>query len=425
MTFKKITYTFLSFVFSLLCTACKSSSTTLLSPSVNSTESIQKPYVVLISLDGFRWDYVDRFDPPFLKKFIQNGVKANSLVPSFPSKTFPNHYTIATGMYPDKHGLVGNTFYSHQKDETYRIGNRELVEDGSFYKGTPLWVLAARSGMLSASYFFVGSEANVQGIWPTYYKKYDASIKNEDRVSEVLQWLSLPETKRPHLITMYFSDMDDTGHRFGPNADLALKSALMKLDTNLQSLYEGLQASGLPVNVIIVSDHGMAEVPKERYIPIDPLKNESLYAIVDNGAIINVHLKKNSDEELVLRHLKELEDHFEVYKTSEAPGFEYDPKNPDWGEIQVLPDFGYYFASQDKIDRVVSKSKNPFGVHGYDPKHKEMHGIFYANGPSFRSGIEIASFKNIHIYPLVCEILGLDVPKNIDGKLQVLKETLR
>ena len=204
--------------------SCKSSSNLGSStPTTNSKASLEKPYVILISLDGFRWDYVEKYKPPHLSNFIKNGVKAESLIPSFPSKTFPNHYTIATGMYPDKHGIIGNSFFSYKKNTTYKLGNRETVEDGTFYGGTPIWILADKNQMVSASYFFVGSEADIQGKHPTYYKIYDGSIKNETRVTQALNWLALPKEKRPHLITMYFSDMDDTGHDFGPNNDTEIK----------------------------------------------------------------------------------------------------------------------------------------------------------------------------------------------------------
>lgn len=425
MTKRKSVFVLLSFIGLLFFSACKSSSSAVSLPNLNSDETLNKPYVILISLDGFRWDYVERFNPPFLTQFIENGVRAKSLIPSFPSKTFPNHYTIATGMYPEKHGLIGNRFYSHKKDQVYSIGNREVVEDGTFYGGVPLWIQAARSGMVTASYFFVGSEANILGSWPTYYERYDESIKNKERVSKVLQWLSLPAKKRPHLITMYFSDMDDTGHRYGPNADNELKKTLMGLDKNLESLFEGVKATGLPVDIIIVSDHGMVEVPKENYIPIDPLKNDSLYSIIDNGAIVNIHLKNRQDLGLVINSLREKENYFKVYKTKDTPGFEYVPKNKDWGEVQVIPDFGYYFASQKNIETKIANAKTPFGVHGYDPKHQEMHGVFYANGPNFKENYTVSSFKNIHIYPLVCKILGLAVPKDIDGELKVLQGILK
>jgi len=379
----------------------------------------------LISLDGFRWDYVERFNPPHLSGFIENGVKAESLIPSFPSKTFPNHYTIATGMYPDKHGILGNLFYSHAKDVTYSIGNRERVEDGTFYGGSPIWVQADKAAMVSASYFFVGSEANIQGIRPRYYHRFDGKIKNEVRVAEVLNWLALPVKERPHMITLYFSDMDDVGHSLGPNNDAELKEALFNLDGHLGDLFKGVEATGLPTNIIIVSDHGMAELSTSNFIPIEAIENDSLFSVINNGTIVNIHPKKDHQIDTILQFLKPKENNFKVYTTSDTPGFEYSPKNKDWGSVQIIPDVGYYFLSSQKI---TARKKNPnttIGVHGYDPKYKDMHGIFYANGPAFKKGYVAPSVKNIHIYPLMCRILGLDIPDTIDGKLNELESVLK
>jgi len=283
--------------------------------TINSKVSQKKPYLILISLDGFRWDYVDRFKPPHLSDFIKNGVKAASLISSFPSKTFPNHYTIATGMYPDKHGIIGNSFYSYKKKEIYSIKNRKLVEDGSFYGGTPIWVLANKAKMVTASYFFVGSEANIQGITPTYYKKYDGSIKNNIRVAQAIIWLRMPPKKRPHLITMYFSDMDDIGHKVGPNNDEKLKKVLYALDENLGKLFKGVKESGLPVNIIIVSDHGMAAIKSSNFIPIENIKNDSLFLTVNNGAIIDIYPKDSTKIDNIYQELKKRENNFKVYKT--------------------------------------------------------------------------------------------------------------
>lgn len=406
--------------------SCSSNKKTISAiPTVNSNESLEKPYLILISLDGFRWDYVERYNPPHISNFIANGVKAESLVPSFPSKTFPNHYTIATGLYPDKHGIIGNSFYSYKKDLTYKIGNRQMVEDGSFYGGTPIWIQAGKAGMVSASYFFVGSEANVQGFYPTYYHQYDAKVKNEARVAQVIDWLNLPEKERPHMITMYFSDMDSTGHRFGPKNDEELKKTLVGLDRNLGDLFAGVKATGLPVNIIIVSDHGMANLPTENLIAIDEIKNDSLYTTIDNGAIVNIHPKDNSDIEAIFQDLKQQENHFKVYTTENTPGFEYKPENKDWGAIQVIPDFGYYFSSSQRIESLKKNSIKTIGAHGYDPKYKDMHGIFYASGPAFGKGYVVPSVKNIHIYPLMCDILGIDIPKSIDGKLNKLESVLK
>ncbi len=392
--------------------------------STTTDDPNEKPYLILISLDGFRWDYVERFKPPNLTNFIKNGVSAESLIPSFPSKTFPNHYTIATGMYPDKHGLLGNSFYSYKKDVTYSINNRQMVEDGSFYGGSPIWVQASKANVVSASYFFVGTEADIQGIHPNYYKKYDGSIKNEERIDQAIKWLEMPDNDRPHLITMYFSDLDDVGHKFGPENNDELKSALLNLDRNLGNLFKRTAMTGLPINIIIVSDHGMTTVPTSNLLAIDDLKNEDLFTTIDNGAIINIHPNNGVSTDSVLQYLKPKENHFKVYKTENTPGFEYIPTNKNWGSVQVIPDFEYYFYSDKRIKDLKKNDIKMVGVHGYDPKYKDMHGIFYANGPAFKQGYQTPSVKNIHVYPIMCKILGLDIPDDIDGKLEQLEGVL-
>lgn len=412
---------------SFLVISCGSTGSKLAAPALttNSKASLTKPYVILISLDGFRWDYVDKYAPPNLSAFINDGVKAESLIPSFPSKTFPNHYTIATGMYPDKHGIVGNSFYSKRRDATYKIRNREMVEDGSFYGGTPIWLQADKEDMVSASFFFVGSEANIQGKYPTYYNRYDGSIKNEDRIAQALKWLQLPEKERPHIITMYFSDMDDTGHRFSPGNDEELKKALFALDKDLGDLFTGIAATGLPINTIIVSDHGMATVPISNYIPVETVTNDDLYRTVDNGAIVNIHPNDGISVDSILAYLSTIEGNFNAYSTADTPGFEYLPSHENWGAVQVIPAYGYYFSSLVGIGMRKKSSLTVSGVHGYDPANKEMHGIFYANGPAFKEGYVTESVKNIHVYPLMCEILELEIPKDIDGQLDQLKHILK
>ena len=393
--------------------------------TTNSKASEKKPYLILISLDGFRWDYVEKYKPPHLINFIKNGINSESLIPSFPTKTFPNHYTIATGMYPDKHGIIANSFYSYDKDMTYRIRDREKVEDGSFYGGNPIWIQANKANMVTASYFFVGTEANIQGLKPTYYYRFDNSVKNEVRVNQAIDWLKLPPKKRPHLITMYFSDMDDTGHKYGTKNDEELKKTLFELDKQLGNLFKGIEKTGLPVNIIIVSDHGMSTVSISNFIPIEKIENDSLYTSIDNGAIVNIHPNNKNQIDSIYTYLKKKESNFKVYKTENTPGFEYIPKNKNWGAIQILPDFGYYFSSTKGIASKKQRANTNFGVHGYDQKYKDMHGIFYANGPAFKKAYRTPSIKNIHIYPLMCEILGLEVPSNIDGNLDQIKNILK
>jgi predicted AlkP superfamily pyrophosphatase or phosphodiesterase len=410
---------------SLVSCSSKLSPTTKKATTLNSESALKKPYVILISLDGFRWDYVDKYRPPNLINFISKGVEAKSLIPSYPSKTFPNHYSIATGMYPDKHGIIGNIFYSYKKEATYNIRNRKMAEDGSFYGGSPIWIEANKASMVTASYFFVGTEANIQGMTPTYYYRYDGSIKNEDRVAQAVKWLKMPAENRPHLITMYFSDMDDAGHNFSPSNEEKLKDKLLALDKNLGDLFNGVIATGLPVNIIIVSDHGMANQPVKNLIPIDDIQNDSLFLTINNGSIVNIHPKKNVDTNSLFKDLKQKENHFKIYKTKDTPGFEKIPTNKDWGSFQLVPDSGYYFSTKKSIAARIEKNITTIGVHGFDTKYKDMHGIFYANGPAFKNNYEIPAVKNIHIYPLMCRILGLDIPKDIDGDLDQIKSVLK
>jgi predicted AlkP superfamily pyrophosphatase or phosphodiesterase len=392
--------------------------------STSSKTSQNKPYLILISLDGFRWDYVEKYNPPNLSTFIKRGVKSASLIPSFPTKTFPNHYTIATGLYPDKHGILGNVFYDYKTDTVFNKRTPGMAEDGRFYGGLPIWIAANKADMVTASYFFVGTEADIQGIRPTYYYKFDNTVNNEVRVNQAIAWLNLEEKQRPQLITLYFGDLDQTGHRYGTDNDEKLQNALSELDNTLGDLFAGVSETGLPVNIVIVSDHGMINQSTDKIIPIESIQNDNLFLTIDNGSIVNIHPKKNSDTKTVLDYLKQKEDHFKVYETAHTPGFEYNPKNKNWGAIQLIPDFGYYFLNQKSKTSLIKNNVATIGIHGYDSKYKEMHGIFYANGPAFKKDYEIPSLKNIHIYPLMCKILGLEIPKTIDGDIHQIKSVL-
>lgn len=389
------------------------------------TEIPDSQYLLLISLDGFRWDYAERFQPPNLMKFIAAGVRAESMLSCFPSKTFTNHYTIATGMYPNNHGLVDNSYFDREKNLVFGMGRRELVQDGSWYGGTPIWVQAAKAGMTTASFFFVGSEADVQGVRPSYYYNYDGAISNDQRVQQALDWLKLPPAERPRFITLYFSDMDDVGHRHGPNADDRLREKLLALDASLGRLFDGLDATGLPVNVIIVSDHGMSPISISQLLPIEQLEDNERYRTVNNGALAHLYLNSDTDGEAVYRDLKAKEQHYRVYRTAEVPFFETPPTNPRWGEFIAIPDEGHYFVNVRTMGSRKSAGQAEIGEHGFDPERRDMHGIFYAKGPALKAGMTIPSFKNIHVYPLMCRILGLELPAEVDGKAEVLEGVLR
>lgn len=395
--------------------------------NTNHPDHLDKPYVVLISLDGFRWDYVERFQPPHLSAFIEEGASAEAMIPVYPSKTYPNHYSIATGMHPNQHRLVGNSFYDAEKDMVYGISKRDIVEDGSWYGGTPIWVNAEKQGMVSASYFFVGSEADIQGMHPTYFFPYDGTVPNAARVEQMLDWLRMPPANRPHLIAGYFSDMDDAGHRYGPNDDENIKNAIFRLDEDLGLLFDGVRKLDIPVNIIIVSDHGMAEVRYEQLIPLEALESEEEYLLVSQGALVQLYLKEGVNPEAVVSRLKSLPqaEHYAVYPVSEFPYYVGSPLDPRIGDIIVLPHFPGYFSSARSLGFMKNMDRTIMGEHGYTTDHKEMHGIFYARGPAFGKGATVPAFENIHVYPLICEILGLETPEEVEGEEEVLRPLLK
>ncbi|WP_194778506.1 alkaline phosphatase family protein [Pararhodonellum marinum] len=390
----------------------------------------KEQYVILISLDGFRYDYVERFQPENLLKFIEKGTAAEALIPSFPTKTFPNHYTIATGKRPENHGLVDNSFYDPAKGQTYRINNREIVGDGDWYGGTPLWVLAEQSGMKAASYFFVGTEAPVKGIRPSYYHLYDVNVPNLTRISVVLEWLQLPERERPNLITLYFSDMDDVGHRYGPSNDEQLSVRLQRLDKELGVLFDGLNSLDMDLNVIIVSDHGMADVPKEQLLDLNVITADIPARVVNNGALAHLYLENPSQTEQIVQQLNHTKGPYKAVKTNDTEYYQDLEKfGARIGDILIIPDFGHYLATPAGMmayqNRTARFKTNVYGEHGFHPEHMEMHGIFYAKGPAIKEGMQVKPFQNIHVYPLICQILGLPIPDDIDGDLEVLKPILK
>ncbi|WP_417886106.1 ectonucleotide pyrophosphatase/phosphodiesterase [Zunongwangia sp.] len=371
-------------------------------------------YLLLVSFDGFRHDYVEKYDAKNFKEFIKEGSAAKSLIPGFPSKTFPNHYSIVTGLYPGNHGLVANAFYDSIKNTTYRINKRELVEDPFYYGGTPLWQLTQQNNYKSASYFWVGSEAPIQGSFPDYYLKYDGSVPNKKRIRKVIKWFQLPEKERPHFVSLYFSMVDSEGHRSGPNSK-ALASKVKEADRLVGFLMKKLKKLDVPVDVIITSDHGMKEIKtKTHSIDLEPvLKTIPKTATVVPGIITQIYLPENKIEE-TYSTLKSLETHFKVYKKGQMPKKWHYNNNYRIGDVVVLADPGYIFNDRDIAETI--------GVHGYDPfESEDMHGILYAKGPHIQQGKLIESIENVNIYPLITKILGFENPK-IDGNFSNIEE---
>ena len=387
-------------------------------------------HVILISLDGYRYDYTDRFNPPHISHLVNEGVSAKGMIRVFPTKTFPNHYSIATGMKPAKNGLVDNTFFDPERGQVYKIHDRAVVQDGSWYGGMPIWSLAEKNGIRAASYFFVGSEADIAGIRPSYYYEYDGKVDNLTRINQVLDWLALPESERPRLITIYFSDMDDVGHRYGPDNDEKLREAILKLDAELGTLFDGIKKFDLNINIILVSDHGMTNITQESLIDIKEIMDGIPANYYNNGALAHVHLDDPSDERKVWKRLRRKEGDFKIVDPFSR---QYYGKKGNYsdrvGDFLIIPKLGHYLVEPSGFikyqNRAAMFKSSTFGEHGFHPDFADMHAIFYASGPALKDRMIIDAFENTHVYPLVCTLLGLPVPKGIDGKLSVLEGILK
>lgn len=383
------------------------------------------PYVVLVSFDGFRHDYVERFDLPNFKKFMEGGSSSKGLIPSFPSKTFPNHYSIVTGLYPGHHGLVNNEFYDPSKKEFYAMDQRDRLVDPYYYSGTPLWTLARQNGIKSASYFWVGSEIPDEGYHPDYYFPYEESVPFRERVDQVLEWLKLPARERPHFITLYFSSPDHEAHDFGPLSVQARKAAVV-VDQMLGRLMKGIDNLSLPVNVILVSDHGLKEmeVQDDTYIFLDEIMDvdrESFIA-VNAGSQVHFYLRDNEQRDSLITVLGDGDRPYTIVRSEEFPE-PWNYQHQRSGDLMLVANPGHYFRDKDRKAYMKNrKVGDKFGVHGYDPDTEpDMVGIFYACGPNIEKGMEVPAFRNIHVYPLVARILGMPVPQ-IDGNLEVLRK---
>lgn len=400
----KLDVYFLILVF--LFVSCTDSSGTENNEEIKDTSA----YVIMVSIDGFRYDYAEKFNATNILDMKERGAYAQSMIPSYPSKTFPNHYSLVTGMYPGTHGIVSNTFYSQSRDETYSIGQPSVV-DGTWYGGTPLWVLAEQNNMKAASYFWVGSEAEIKGLRPSYYYEYDGRVANEERVSQVLEWLRLPLDERPQFITLYFSDVDSKGHSFGPDAD-ETKEAVLSIDENIGALRKGIAEIGLNVTLIVTSDHGMATISEPFFLDVD---FQGARTVFSSTGVSIFH-----DDGQVLEEIKadiEAIEEVNVYSYGEFPS-EYHFENEDRsGDLLVTIAPPKVFSTRQSVSG---------GTHGYDPYvHTDMHTIFYAEGEAIKSNYEIESFENIHIYPFVANLLGLPVPSDIDGREEVLEGILK
>lgn len=411
----------------ILMVACGTPSTPVTpdgSGGLNAESQRNKPYLLLVSIDGFRWDYMSRYPTPNMDRVAAKGSTAERLLPVFPTLTFPNHYSIATGLYPQHHGIVANDFPDPARATWYSLKNRETVQDQGFYGGEPIWVTAETQGMVTAAYFFVGTEAPVMGVPPTYWRDFDNDIPGEDRVDQVLSWLAKPEESRPHMYTLYFEDVDDYSHWKGPDSPESIK-AISRVDAYLGRLLDGIQKLSFAdqINIILVSDHGQAAYnEKPQLLVLEDYVNLDNTHIIEGGSYLFIHFEEDDPAraQAMVDVVNDNWDHGQAYVPSTLPPHWQVGDNPRFPDVILISETG---------DAVISRSekrhKVSAGDHGWSPESPEMHGFFVASGPNIRPGVTLGPVRNIDVYPLMVSILGLKGAEELDGDARLADKLYR
>ena len=382
----------------------------------------QETYTVVISLDGFRWDYPDYYEMPFMDSLATVGVKAR-MEASYPSSTFPNHYTIATGLVPDHHGLVNNSFWNPETQHGYSIRDDESRYDPRYYLGEPIWATAQRQGVPCAAVYWVGSDIAIGGVYPTYYRHWDEQPhwNFDQRVDEIVRLLSLPEAERPRLVMGYFDEPDHQGHVHGPMSP-ETKAMAEEMDARMHRLYLRLKALpyGDRINFVVTGDHGMTEISQDRFVGWYSVLDEAWIDRIVGTIPTSIWVKEGCLDK-VLEALSDVE-HLSVWKHGEVPEYLNYGTSDRLGDVIVSPDLGWQFN--------FAPSRN-HGTHGFDPRNTDMMVAFRAVGPDFRQGYEApftegeqSAFHNIDIYPMLCKLLGVE-PAPVDGKLERIQKILR
>jgi predicted AlkP superfamily pyrophosphatase or phosphodiesterase len=396
-------------------------------PVMNSPEMISHPTVILVSIDGYRADYNSLFSPPNLQELERAGVSAKGLRPAYPSKTFPNHYTLVTGMTPAHHGIVSNEFYDSATKKSFAISDKNAVRDGSWYLAEPIWLMAEHAGMRTASYFWVGSEANIDGAYPNYYFNYSDQVSNSDRVDRALQWLKLAPELRPHLIMVYFSVVDTSAHLYGTKSP-QMRDAVMQVDQQIGRLREGVKASP-NTNLVVVSDHGMADLDPMKVALIDESSEVAellpKFKVTGRGPQMQFYLNDGEAPANIARMKSALDRYAKAnhknFRVITAPkdfmALKYGPTSRT-GDLVIDPELPWVVGTKGAPPAFKG------GNHGWNPKNSVMHGIFYAEGPAFRPHAILSTVDNINVTPLLLKVLDLPIPKNLDGRLSAMKNVL-
>jgi predicted AlkP superfamily pyrophosphatase or phosphodiesterase len=369
-----------------------------------------------VSIDGFRWDYLDRGLTPNLSRLAREGVRAEAMVPVFPTKTFPNHYTIVTGRYPAKHGILGNVFTAPDVGRRLTLWDRDAVRDARFYLAEPIWVTAERQGQRTAPLFWPGSEAPINGVRPSYNLPFDGEMSDTARVRRLLEWLDLPVERRPTFLTLYSSAVDNAGHEYGPDTP-ETNRAIAQVDSLIGLLAAALAERGR-ANLVIVSDHGMVSTGPDRVIWLDDYVSPDAGQVDEMSTLLTAWPAAGL-EDSIYRGLKRAR-HLVVYRRTELPARFHLQGSQRAAPIVAIADEGWTIAWRPAADTGQSIS---LGNHGYHDSLASMRAIFIARGPAFRRGVTVPAFRNIHLYPLLAEVLGITPAPN-DGSLDSVRALL-
>ena len=371
-------------------------------------ERAPRPALVLVSIDGFRWDYLDRPDveAPTLR-WIAGGVRAERLVPVFPTKTFPNHYSLVTGLHPEAHGIVGNSMRDPERAvdgraARFSLGDREAVTDGRWWLGEPIWVTAERQGLATGTVFWPGSEAEIGGVRPRRWLRYDGDLGYDARVDTALAWLAAPDPV--DLVTLYFEAVDDAGHRHGPDTP-EVAEAIARVDAALARLVAGLRQRGAleATDLVVVSDHGMTAVSPDRVVVIDDAVDLAVDD-VDWGEVPGVWPGPGRDADDIVRRLSALP-HLTAYRKGDLPARLHHADSPRIPPVVVLVDEGWTASSRDRVARRPDRPSG--GTHGFDNRYPSMHGILVARGPRIRSGESTGPVQTVDVYGILARLLGV------------------
>jgi predicted AlkP superfamily pyrophosphatase or phosphodiesterase len=377
--------------------------------------------VVLISLDGFRWDYLQRPAARRLRQLASHGAHAERLIPSFPTKTFPNHYTLVTGLYPEHHGIAANVMRDAVLGR-FATGNDPAVRDARWFGGEPIWVTAETQGMRSAAYFWPGSEAAIGGVRPHWYFPFNVQTSRADRVEQILGWLTMPDSTAPHLIAAYFSDVDTEGHEYGPDSPQT-DSAIAHVDSVVGAIVDGIVQLGDVdrVDIIVVSDHGMAEISSQRTIALDDYVSLDSFDVGDWSPVATLIPKPGRDA-YVFNALAGANPHLQVFRKGDLPARLHYNTGARVTPIVAIADEGWSIGTHETLMRL--KPDRAYGAHGYDNQLLSMGALFIAAGPDFRSGLTVPPFSNVHLYALLAHVLHLH-PAVTDGSLDSVSALLR